>query len=50
MLSPETMMKSQSGMLLKVMTGSMALQYQESVLISVAHISTKGHVTVPGLG
>jgi hypothetical protein len=40
---PEAMMKSQPVLLLKAMSGSMALQQQGAVSISVAHITTKDH-------
>lgn len=34
---------------LKAMSGSMVMQQQGSVSISVDHITTKGHEDVPGL-
>lgn len=42
--SPEIMVESQPMLPLRVMSGSMVIQQQESVLISVAHITTGDHV------
>jgi hypothetical protein len=42
--------KSQLMLPLKVMSGSVATRQQEFVVISMAHITTKGHVDFPGLG
>jgi hypothetical protein len=44
------MVKSQPVLLLRAMSGSVAMQQHQSVSMSVAHITTKGHVDFPGLG
>ena len=41
---------SQPMLLLRAMSGSMALQKQGTMLMFVTHVATKGHVEVLGLG
>ena len=51
MLPPEEAMVTSGPMLLpKAMSGSKVLFAPGSVLISEAHITTKGNVAIPGLG
>lgn len=47
-LPSEAMAKSQP--VWRAMSGSVAMQQQGSVLMSVAHITTKIHEVIPGLG
>lgn len=49
-LPPEALVKSQSMLLLRAMSGSVTMYPQGSVSVSVAHITTKDHAEVPGLG
>ena len=42
--------EAQSTLLLRTVSGSVALHKQGSVLMSMVHVTTKGHVEVPGLG
>lgn len=41
---PEAMVESQPVLLLKAMSGSVAMQQQGAVSMSVAHITTKDHM------
>jgi hypothetical protein len=45
-LPPEAMVRSQPVLPLRATSGSMVLKQQGSVLMSVAHVTTKGHVNV----
>jgi hypothetical protein len=49
-MPPETMVTCCPVLLLKVMSGSMALQQQRSVSMSGANVTTKGHAGISGLG
>lgn len=50
MLPPETMMTFRLMLLLGAMSGSIVLSRLESVLISEAHVTIKGHIEVSDLG
>ena len=49
-MPPEAMARSWHGLPPRAMSGFMALQKQGSVLVSVAHVTTKGYVDVRSLG
>lgn len=42
-------MKSQAILSLRAMSGSMAMQQEDCVLMSITHVITKDHMDVPGL-
>lgn len=46
---PEAMVKSQSILPLRVMSWSIGIQQQKSVLMSIPHITTKDQIDIPGL-
>lgn len=48
-LPPEAMVMSPPILLLRARSGSVVLQQQGPVLVSVSHIATKGHGDIPGL-
>lgn len=49
-LLPEPVVKSQAGLPLRVMCGSLAMLQQGAVLMSMIYITTRDHGDAPGLG
>lgn len=47
---PEAVMKSQSILPMRAMSGSLVMPLQGSVSISIAHITNTVHAGIPGLG